>query len=200
MKISKLLLPALLFLFSHISFGQNWDIDLLRNINVNRNENLDPFFTGLSKSVLPVSIAYPASFLSIGLLKRDTAIFLQGVTATLAIGFTGLVSYGLKHAVDRPRPYVIYPDIQNPEPAPDPWSFPSGHTSLAFATATGLSLAYPRWYVIAPAYLWAGLVGYSRMHLGLHYPTDVLAGAVIGAGGAWLSYKANRWVVRKYHL
>ena len=70
-------------------------------------------------------------------------------------------------------------------------SFPSGHTSGAFATATILSLEYPKWYVIVPSYLWAGTVGYSRLHLGVHYPTDVLGAMVVGAGSAYLSYKSD---------
>jgi membrane-associated phospholipid phosphatase len=78
-------------------------------------------------------------------------------------------------------------------------SFPSGHTSIAFATATALSLKYPKWYVIAPASIWACSVGYSRMNLGVHYPSDVFAGAVLGAGSAFLTYKINEWFWEKQH-
>lgn len=74
---------------------------------------------------------------------------------------------------------------------------PSGHTSTAFATATSLSLAYPKWYVVAPSFVWAGAIGYSRMHLGVHYPSDVLAGAIVGSGSAYLTYKANQWINKK---
>jgi undecaprenyl-diphosphatase len=71
-------------------------------------------------------------------------------------------------------------------------SFPSGHTSSAFNTATFICLTYPKWYVIAPAALWATSVAYSRMYLGVHYPSDVLAGAVLGAGTAYLTYYLNK--------
>ncbi|MFY7909200.1 MAG: phosphatase PAP2 family protein, partial [Emticicia sp.] len=63
--------------------------------------------------------------------------------------------------------------------------------------ATSLSLTFRKWYVVIPAYTWASAAAYSRLHLGVHYPSDVLAGAAIGAGSAWLCYKANRWLQRK---
>ena len=104
----------------------------------------------------------------------------------------------IKYSVNRDRPFVTYPDITKKSKGGSP-SFPSGHTSSAFATATSLSLAYPKWYIVAPSYLWAGTVGYSRMHLGVHYPSDVLCGAIIGAGCSFLTYKANNWLNNKHN-
>jgi len=65
---------------------------------------------------------------------------------------------------------------------------------MAFANATALSLKYPKWYVIIPSYFWACSVGYSRLNLGEHYPSDVLAGAIVGAGSAFLSLKLTNWL------
>jgi membrane-associated phospholipid phosphatase len=65
--------------------------------------------------------------------------------------------------------------------------------------ATSLSLQYPKWYVIAPAYLYAGTVAYSRMDLGVHYPSDVLSGAIIGSGSAYITYKINRKIKWQQH-
>jgi undecaprenyl-diphosphatase len=56
-----------------------------------------------------------------------------------------------------------------------------------------LSIHFKKWYVIVPAYAWATSVGYSRMYLGEHYPTDVLVGAAIGTGSAYLS----KWLYKK---
>ncbi|MDO9339524.1 MAG: phosphatase PAP2 family protein, partial [Bacteroidales bacterium] len=54
------------------------------------------------------------------------------------------------------------------------------------------TLAYPKWYIIVPSYTWASTVAYSRMDLGVHYPSDVLIGALVGAGSAYLTYKINQ--------
>ena len=72
-------------------------------------------------------------------------------------------------------------------------SFPSGHATLAFATATTLALEYKKWYVVVPAYLWAAGSGFSRLYLGEHYTTDVIGGAVIGTGSAFISH----WITHK---
>ena len=69
---------------------------------------------------------------------------------------------------------------------------PSGHTSGAFNLATSLTLSYPKWYVAAPSYLWASGVAYSRMYIGVHYPSDVFIGALLGSGTAWLNYYINK--------
>lgn len=114
----------------------------------------------------------------------------------MSIGVSGVLAYSMKKLVNRPRPYTAYPDITAYQ-LESSSSFPSAHTSVAFATATALSLKYPKWYVIAPSYFWACSVGYSRMNLGVHYPSDVLAGAVLGAGSPYVTYKLNNWFWKK---
>ena len=96
---------------------------------------------------------------------------------------SSLMVFGLKSTIKRDRPFKTYPDIIKHTHGCS-YSMPSGHTSICFATATSVSLIYPKWYVIAPMYTWASLVGYSRMYLGVHYPSDVLAGALVGSGSA----------------
>ena len=104
--------------------------------------------------------------------------------------------YGMKYLVDRERPYDKYPDRVHPYSHESSPSFPSGHTATAFALATSLSVKYPKWYVIAPSALWACSVGVSRMNEGVHYPSDVLTGAAIGAGCAVANIYINRWLNR----
>ena len=179
-------------------YGQNADIDLLKSINLNRNKNLDNAFIGISNSVAPASIALPIGLLCTGIIKHDSTLKNKAVCVGASLIVAAGITTGLKYAVNRTRPFVTYPEIDKAMAAGSP-SFPSGHTSDAFATATSLSLAFPKWFVIAPSFLWACSVGYSRMDLGVHYPTDVANGAIIGAGTSFLCYKANKWLSKRNH-
>ena len=152
--------------------------------------------TGLTNSVYPVSGIIPVAELITGYARHDKVTIQHGWETVAGLGVNAVITFGLKDIVGRNRPYVTYPDIQPYQHDKDA-SFPSGHTSFSFYSATSLSLCYPQWYVIVPAYLWAGSVGYSRMYLGMHYPTDVLAGAVIGTGTALLAYKGNKWLQKR---
>jgi membrane-associated phospholipid phosphatase len=191
-------ISVLLVFISTSLISQNTDIDILKSINLHRNKNLDKTFVAISNTTAPISIAIPVGIITAGLIKHDSITTNKGICIAASMLVATSVSVGLKYSINRPRPYVTYSYIEKVSDAGSP-SFPSGHTSDAFATATAVSLAYPKWYVIAPSYLWACSVGYSRMDLGVHYPSDVLAGAIIGAGSSYLCYKANRWLHRKRH-
>ncbi len=176
--------------------AQNFDIDLLRDINLNRNESLDPTFKAITNSTVPISVATPILIYSVGLIKKDSLTKQHALFIGETFLASAFITVALKEVVKRDRPYVTYPDIENVVSSTG-YSMPSGHTSIAFATATSLSMAYPKWYVIAPSFAWASAVGYSRMHLGVHYPTDVFVGAVIGSGSAYLTHKVNKWLNKK---
>ena len=169
---------------------------MLKSINVNRNKSLDPTFRVITHSVTPISIGAPLIIVGVGLIKKDSSLTHKGLYIAESVIGAAFISVALKYTVKRPRPFITYPFIDKQAAAGSP-SFPSGHTSEAFATATSLSIAFPKWYVVAPSFLWAGAIGYSRMHLGVHYPSDVLAGAIVGAGTAYLCHFINKKVFQK---
>jgi membrane-associated phospholipid phosphatase len=187
----------LIFLFSFsISNAQNSDIDLLKKINLDRNTDIEPLMKGITNSALPISFGTPFVMYAVGVIEKDSTTKKKAIFVLETAAVSGFVTLATKSLAKRDRPYVTYPEIDNVVKESG-YSFPSGHTSAAFATATSLSMAYPKWYVIAPSFLWAGTVGYSRMYLGVHYPTDVLAGAIVGSGSAFLCYKLNKWINKK---
>ncbi len=125
-------------------------------------------------------------------LTQDPAVRAAAYRLTLTQGLTYGLAVGIKHVVERPRPYVHRPleartDRHRSSASEDArLSFPSGHASLSAALVTSWGLSYPRWYVVGPGVLWATSVALSRVHLGVHYPSDVLAGTVLGIGVALL--------------
>lgn len=194
--IRKFLFIFFTILISSASLSsQNYDIHLLRCINQPVHPNLDKAMVFTSNSVTPMIIAVPVGILAYEYFRKDGDVRKPIVIGT-SLAITSAITFGLKYSVNRERPFVTYPDIIKRGSAGSK-SFPSGHTSSAFALATSVSLCYPKWYVIAPAYVWAFTVGYSRMRLGVHYPTDVLVGALIGAGCSWASWEMNNYLLKR---
>jgi len=149
-----LLIPAIW------GFSQNIDINVLRDINLNRNKQLDGVFRGITNSAAPVAIGTPIVLYGIGILTKDSVTTSKSYYIGLTVLTATVLSTALKYSINRPRPFETYPDIEKLTSGGSP-SFPSGHTSDAFALATSLTIAYPKWYVIAPSYAWAGAVGGS---------------------------------------
>ena len=100
----------------------------------------------------------------------------------IAVAASWTLAEGAKYLFDRARPYISDTEIAPLIKTPSSSSFPSGHSATAAAGALTLSAVYPSF---APALLLSGfLVALSRIYLGVHYPFDVLAGALIGAATA----------------
>ena len=183
----------------NLCFAQNWDIDLLEKINLERNQSLDPTVKFITNSVSPISIGAPIAVFGLGIIQKDSSLKSKGIIMVEALCVNAFTTTALKLAFKRDRPFVTYPYLDKQADAGS-YSFPSGHTSTAFNLATSLSMAFPKWYVIVPSYVYACAAGYSRMHLGVHYPSDVLAGALVGAGSAILAnYLQQKCTKKRKH-
>ena len=191
--------PILLFLFFLLiraTISAQFDYNGMKTLNINRNKSMDPYFIGITNSVTPVMCALPIASYTAWIIKKDKKYLQNTVIQLESMAINGVLTLTLKELVRRPRPFITYSDVEKVVPAGS-MSFPSGHTSTAFNTATALTLTCPKWYLIVPAYTWASLAGYSRIHLGVHYPSDVLAGAFIGSASAIAGHYLNNWIYNK---
>ncbi|WP_455665022.1 phosphatase PAP2 family protein [Phocaeicola sp.] len=173
--------------------AQNIDINTVKAIN---KWNVHGLSRGLSASgaILPVGV--PAAMGVYALIKKDQPLLKDAIYIGTSVIEAAGITYAAKHMIGRDRPFVKYPDKIHPYGAPDvdSPSFPSGHAAAAFSLATSLSITYPKWYVIAPSAVWACGVGFARMNQGVHYPSDVVTGAAIGIGCAFVNVYVNRWL------
>ncbi len=158
---------------------EQFDISILRFINVDRIHALDGFFLFFTNTAPYISGIIPLGFIVWGFFQRERSYKITGVMIGASYLLSVLISNGIKLFVTRPRPFTTYSFIEKLSTGGSS-SFPSGHTSDAFSVAMAVCLLFPRKQVVIPIMIWAVLVGYSRMDLGVHYPSDVLGGAVIG--------------------
>lgn len=105
----------------------------------------------------------------------------------LVIGFSLEIPLfsGLKRVLKRQRPYQKFPSFRSVILAHDQFSFPSGHTTAAFLFAGIMTAYFPSWALVF--YSWASAVGASRVLLGVHYPGDIVAGALLGSVIGWFA-------------
>ena len=118
-----------------------------------------------------------------------------GILALVAMGvcyiFNDMI---IKNLVERPRPFLTMPELWTMVEKPASWSFPSGHTCSSFAAAGIWCRTVEQRWIRAGAVILAALMGFSRMFVGVHYPSDVLVGMCVGLVGSQLIYLAwQKW-------
>lgn len=118
--------------------------------------------------------------LALALLGKG-AVAIAGVRALVALTASHLVSHFVKAKIARLRPFLVWSEVRTVGRLWRDYSFPSGHTTAAVSVALSLAGSFTPW---APLLIpLAVLVGMSRVYLGVHYPSDVAAGMVVGSLG-----------------
>lgn len=191
--------PVALFICLNIAIpsaaqqSNNAGLGYLHHMETERNGSKTLLYKIITGTTTPVSFGVPLTFYVTGLINKDDRLKKYALFSLENLVITETLTFAAKKVINKPRPFKADSTLITLQ-HPNDGSLPSGHTSEAFATATTLALIYPKWYVIVPAYTWAGYVGYSRLYLGVHYPSDVIAGAILGAGSSWVNYKLNKWM------
>ena len=150
-----------------------------------RNSILEPIMKGITFIGSNGGIIWIVLCLTLLIIPKTRRV---GAASTIAITLSGIFSnLILKNLVNRVRPYVDVDGLKPVGELPSDSSFPSGHSSVAFAAAVAIFIALPwimekkKAHVIGVLFIvLASLIALSRLYLGMHYPTDVLAGVVLG--------------------
>lgn len=193
MKKTLLIFICFLLIETSLSAQAQWEVDAVMRINPNNPNNA--MWKGLSASAEPIALAAPLGMFALSLINHNKTLQLQSVEVMGSLVIATATTQFLKRVVNRPRPYETYTNIF-PDKIDNGYSFPSGHTTTAFSTAMSLTMVTKKWYVAIPAFAWASGVGYSRIYLGQHYPSDVFMGALVGTA----SGLASHWLMKKITL
>jgi undecaprenyl-diphosphatase len=121
-----------------------------------------------------------------------------GLLLLLCLGISWIINdMLLKPLIQRARPYTVLADLQALLPLRHDFSFPSGHTATSFATAFAVTRTLgKRWSWV---YAVTGLISFSRIYLGMHYPSDVLGGAILGTLAAFaVCLLANKYLMPRF--
>lgn len=158
-----------------------FDIHLSRKISFLAGKR---FLDGLMYWISRSGDGYLYGLFAVAMLTGKIAYGTKMLTAG-AISFAVElgVQKAVKHLVRRERPCLDVGTRYRMSP-PDKFSFPSGHTAGAFLMATIVGFFYPLWSIAL--YVWAVLMGFSRIYNGMHYTTDVIMGCVLGVSTAYL--------------
>lgn len=192
----KLLLLVILFFFTlnALQAQSISELNTLRRINPDNPNNA--VWNNLSNTSKYISVGVPVAYFTAGLIHDNKAFKQKAAYTAAAILLNTASTSLLKNVVKRERPYNTHTGIF-PDKIKSDYAFPSGHTSSAFATATSLALATKKWYVAVPAFAWSAGVGYSRIYVGQHYPSDVIMGALVGTGSAFICHWASKQLAKR---
>lgn len=161
------------------------DTALLTWLNHNLIPGSLPFLQAVSTITTYVSISIILATLIGSIINKSKKLRQYFYMLALVLILSAIGSPLLKSLIYRERPFLTHEHIEKRSTGGKS-SFPSGHTMEAFAMAMAVSICYRRKAIVVAIFTWATLVGYSRIALGVHYPSDVLGGMIIGGFMGWL--------------
>ena len=168
------------------------DHGLFAQIHNLRDWGLD-YVLGWPTHLGSIYIILPAAFLGLFFFDRKNLVR-HFVIILFSAVFLELIIHGIKYMVARPRPFDVLEDVRVLFNLPHSYSFPSGHTAMAFFTAVLLQGIYGRRFFLLVAI--AVLVAFSRVYIGVHFPSDVFAGSLLGMAGAMTAL----WMLKRTNL
>ena len=177
---------------------KNIDVKIFRSINNSRSDFLNTVIPITDKSLLPVSIIVPVGLFALSRINEKYYDENSAILAAISELTGSVITISLKNIVKRERPFRKLNNVYlvSSKPLTDRFSFPSGHTTNSFALATSLTLRYPdQPILISGLYLYAAVVSIGRIYLGVHYPSDILGGIIVGSGSALLIHSLRKDII-----
>ncbi len=178
---------------------KNIDIKIFRAFNNINSKFINTLIDISNKSLTPVSIGTPLGLYITSRINKNHYDESSSVLLALSELTNGGVTYGIKKIIKRNRPYRklnrVY--LSDTTAVSGTYSFPSGHASGAFVIATSLTLRYPdKPGLIAGLFTYATIVALGRMYWGVHYPSDVITGMLVGTASAALIYSLRAPIIK----
>lgn len=179
--------------------GKSIDVKIFRTFNNINNSFLHSVINVTNESLLPVSIGTSAGMYVAARINKNHYDESSAVLLALSEGANNIFTQILKYSIQRNRPYRTLNNVKftDTTKVKGKYSFPSGHASGSFTIATSLTLRYPdKPVLIAGLYAYALTVSLGRIYWGVHYPSDVFTGMLIGAGSAALIYSLRKPIIK----
>lgn len=178
---------------------KNIDVRIFRAFNDINSKAVNSLINITNKSIVPVSIGAPLGLYVAARINKNYYDESSAVLLAMSQVTNELFTQALKFSVRRNRPFRTLNNVKlnDTNSVSGNYSFPSGHTSGSFVIATSLTLRYPdKGFLVAGLYTYAALVSLGRIYWGVHYPSDVLTGMLVGAGSAALIYSLRKPIIK----
>lgn len=176
-----------------------FDTGLLVIINTHRIQNGDAFWRFVTNSSVLISLFIPITFLLTDYFRKKV-INVKGIYLLICWLIGAILNTILKYSIARSRPFITNENVQKLVATCCP-SFPSGHTTIAFTLLFGAYILFPKQrYLTVIILLWSMMVAYSRVALGVHFPSDVIAGIGLGMLSTGVSFMFLNAINQKFKL